>query len=127
MANVSFAPVLNVHQPAWNLEDLLQHREWEAKEILWAIDRIPRSLWSYEDVGRVHLALSGTLLETLSSPEFQHRVYGMVDPCSHAPKRLVTRCSKASKRSVKAAKLTFISQVSLPCSDVTPSAIVFDG
>ena len=52
MANVSFALVLNLHQPAWNLEDLLQHREWEAKEILWAIDRIPRSLWSYEDVGR---------------------------------------------------------------------------
>jgi hypothetical protein len=46
MANVSFALVLNVHQPAWNLEDLLQHREWEAKEILWAIDRIPRSLWN---------------------------------------------------------------------------------
>jgi hypothetical protein len=40
MANVSFALVLNLHQPAWNLEDLLQHREWEAKEILWAIDRI---------------------------------------------------------------------------------------
>ena len=79
MANVSFALVLNLHQPAWNLEDLLQHREWEAKEILWAIDRIPRSLWSYEDVGRVHLSLSGTLLEMLSSPEFQHRVYGMVD------------------------------------------------
>ena len=63
MANVSFALVLNAHQPAWNLEDLLQHREWEAKEILWAIDRIPRSLWNSEDVGRVHLALSGTLLE----------------------------------------------------------------
>jgi hypothetical protein len=55
MANVSFALVLNLHQPAWNLEDLLQHREWETKEILWAIDRIPRSLWAYEDVGRVHL------------------------------------------------------------------------
>jgi hypothetical protein len=27
MANVSFALVLNLHQPAWNLEDLLQHRE----------------------------------------------------------------------------------------------------
>ena len=79
MANVSFALVLNVHQPAWNLEDLLQHREWEAKEILWAIERIPRSLWSYEDVGRVHLSLSGTLLETLSSPQFQHRVYGVGD------------------------------------------------
>ncbi len=44
MANVSFALVLNLHQPAWNLEALLQQREWEAKEILWAIDRIPRSL-----------------------------------------------------------------------------------
>ena len=88
MAKVSFALVLNVHQPAWNLEDLLQHREWEAKEILWAIDRIPRSLWSYEDVGRVHLALSGTLLETLSSPEFQHRVYGMVErPFQEAMRR----------------------------------------
>ncbi len=79
MTNVSFALVLNLHQPAWNLEDLLQHREWEAKEILWAIDRIPRSLWTYEDVGRVHLSLSGTLLETLASPQFQHRVYGIVD------------------------------------------------
>ncbi len=79
MTNISFALVLNMHQPAWNLEDLLQHREWEAKEILWAIDRIPRSLWATEDLGRVHLALSGTLLETLSSPQFQQRVYGIVD------------------------------------------------
>ena len=27
MATVSFALVLNVHQPAWNLEDLIQQRE----------------------------------------------------------------------------------------------------
>ncbi len=46
MANVSFALVLNLHQPAWNLEALLHHQEWEAKEILWAIDQIPRSLWT---------------------------------------------------------------------------------
>ena len=43
------------------------------------MDRIPRSLWAYEDVGRVHLSLSGTLLETLASPDFQRRVYGIVD------------------------------------------------
>ncbi|MGO9977158.1 MAG: glycoside hydrolase family 57 [Solirubrobacteraceae bacterium] len=79
MADVAFAVVLNLHQPPWNLEDLLESREWEAKEILWAIDRIPRSLWPYEDVGRVHLSLSGTLLETLSNPDFQHRAYGIVD------------------------------------------------
>jgi alpha-amylase/alpha-mannosidase (GH57 family) len=40
---------------------------------------MPRSLWGYEDVARVHLSLSGTLLETLSSPGFQERVYGIVD------------------------------------------------
>ena len=79
MADVAFALVLNLHQPAHNLEDLLEQREWEAKEILWAMDRIPRSLWAYEDVGRVHLSLSGTLLETLASPGFQRRVYGIVD------------------------------------------------
>ncbi len=79
MADTAFALVLNLHQPAGNLEDLLEQREWEAAEIVWAMDRIPRSLWAYEDVGRVHLSLSGTLLETLASPGFQRRVYGIID------------------------------------------------
>lgn len=73
------ALVLNLHQPPGNLEHLLEHNPWEVKEILYAMDRIPRSLWGYEDVARVHLSFSGTLLETLSSPEFQNRVYGDVD------------------------------------------------
>jgi 4-alpha-glucanotransferase len=76
---IAWALVLNLHQPAGNFEHMLAHEEWEAKEILWAMDRIPRSLWAYEDVGRVHLSVSGTLLETLSSPSFQERVYGTVD------------------------------------------------
>lgn len=78
MRNVYHALVLNLHQPAGNLEALLDSKEWEAKEILYAMDRIPRSLWEYEDVGRVHLSLSGTLLETLSRPDFQERVHGIV-------------------------------------------------
>lgn len=57
----------------------MDHSPWEAKEILFAMDRIPRSLWGNEDVARVHLSFSGTLLETLASPEFQERVYGDVD------------------------------------------------
>ena len=57
--------MLNLHQPAGNLDKLLSEHECEAKEILWALDRIPRSLSAYEDLGRVHLSLSGTLLETL--------------------------------------------------------------
>ncbi len=78
MRTISHALVLNLHQPLGNLEALLETKEWEAKEILFAMDRIPRSLWGYEDVGRVHLALSGTLLETLSRSDFQERVYGIV-------------------------------------------------
>jgi len=73
------ALVLNLHQPPNNLQDLLNDGNWEATEILYALDRIPRSLWGYEDVARVHLSLSGTLLETLNDPEFQQRVYGTVD------------------------------------------------
>ncbi|MFM8332767.1 MAG: glycoside hydrolase family 57 [Candidatus Methylumidiphilus sp.] len=79
MPNIHHALILNLHQPPGNLEHLLAENEWEAKEILFAYDRIARSLWGYEDVGRVHVSLSGTLLESLSNPAFQQRVYGMVD------------------------------------------------
>lgn len=76
---VNHALVLNLHQPPGNLEYLLDNQPWEATEILYAYDRIPRFLWDYEDVARVHLSLSGTLLETLTDPAFQERVYGKVD------------------------------------------------
>ncbi len=78
MQKVFHALMLNLHQPAGNLEHLLANHEWEAKEILWALDRMPRALWEYEDVARVHLSLSGTLLETLANPAFQERVFGIV-------------------------------------------------
>lgn len=73
------ALVLNYHQPAGNLESLLASTPWEVEQILYAMDRAPRSLWGYEDVARVHVSLSGTLLETLASPDFQAAVYGWVD------------------------------------------------
>ena len=78
MAEVYHALMFNLHQPSGNLEQLLEQDEWQAKEILYALDRMPRLLWGWEDVARVHLALSGTLLETLSNPDFQNRVYGIV-------------------------------------------------
>ena len=79
MNDIAFALVLNLHQPDGNLEELLGNEPWEAAEILYALDRIPRSLWSYQDIGRVHLSVSGTLLKTLADPVFQARVYGIVD------------------------------------------------
>ncbi|MFO1489036.1 MAG: glycoside hydrolase family 57 [Verrucomicrobiota bacterium] len=78
MRKVFHALTLNFHQPPGNLEHLLATEEWAAKELLWAIDRMPRALWDYEGIGKVHLNLSGTLLETLSNPAFQERVHGIV-------------------------------------------------
>ena len=78
MRRIHHALTLNLHQPPGNLQWLLDNNEWEAKEILWAMDRMPRALWGYEDVARVHLAMSGTLLETLVDPAFQERVFGIV-------------------------------------------------
>jgi 4-alpha-glucanotransferase len=77
--DIYHALVLNLHQPAGNLDALLDSASWEATEILYALDRIPRALWRHENTARVHLSLSGTLLETLSAPGFQERVYGIVD------------------------------------------------
>ncbi len=75
---IHHALVLNLHQPAGNLEGMLQTEPWEVRQILCAIDRIPRALWGQEDLGRVHLSMSGTLLETLSNPGFQADVHGIV-------------------------------------------------
>ncbi|MBK8175283.1 MAG: glycoside hydrolase family 57 [Rhodospirillales bacterium] len=79
MSEIYHALVLNLHQPPSNLDDLIEQNDWEVKEILFALDRMPRSLWAYEDLARVHLSMSGSLLETLSHPEFQRRVYDTVD------------------------------------------------
>jgi len=78
MNTIFHALILNLHQPSGNLEELLATQEWEARQILLALDRIPRSLWPYEDIARVHLSLSGTLLETLANQDFQRRTYGIV-------------------------------------------------
>ncbi len=79
MNEIYHALVLNLHQPPSNLDVLLGRDGREAAEILFAYDRMPRALWAYEDLARVHLSMSGTLLETLSHPDFQRKVYGIVD------------------------------------------------
>ncbi|MDZ7621902.1 MAG: glycoside hydrolase family 57 [Candidatus Competibacteraceae bacterium] len=73
------ALVLSLHQPPGNLEALLERSESEARDILLAMARIPQALDGVREFGRVHLALSGSLLETLSNPDFQSRVSGIVD------------------------------------------------
>jgi len=79
MRDIHHALVLNLHQPSNNLQELLEVLPWQTHEILHALDRMPQAVWGYEDVARVHLSLSGTLLETLADPDFQRRMYGVVD------------------------------------------------
>ncbi len=73
------ALVLSLHQPSGNLETLLEGNESEARDILLAMERIPQALAEAGEGGRIQLALSGSLLETLSNPDFQSRVAGILD------------------------------------------------
>jgi len=78
MSRVYFALNLHLHQPSGNLLRLLNHDPVAAKQILRALDRIPKSLWPYEKTARLHLSLSGTLLEMLSNAEFQAKAYDIM-------------------------------------------------
>lgn len=42
MREIYHALVVEMHQPSGNLQHLLDANEWEAKEILFAYDRVPR-------------------------------------------------------------------------------------
>ncbi|MFH1075263.1 MAG: glycoside hydrolase family 57 [Pseudomonadota bacterium] len=64
MPDVYHALGLNMHQPLGNLIALHNSPEaWEAKQILWCYDRPTRMLEGYEDVARLHIGFSGTLLK----------------------------------------------------------------
>ena len=77
IADISYALVLNLHQPPGCLEALLEQNDSEARDILRALDRLPGAL--AQGIGRTHLALSGVLLETLSDPDFQPRAADLLD------------------------------------------------
>lgn len=69
MAEIYHALGLNMHQPPGNLLALHNSDErWEARQILWCYDRPTRMLEGYEDVARLHMSFSGTLLKQLEDP-----------------------------------------------------------
>ena len=79
MGQIYHALGLNMHQPLGNLIALHNSEErWEAKQILWAYDRVVRMLQGWEDVARLHMSFSGTLLRQFEDPgireTFQHVV-----------------------------------------------------
>ena len=79
MAEIFHTLALDLHQPENNLTTLWEQNQSEAVEILRALDRLSRTLTSLEDRAQVHLTLSGTLLNTLASADFQELVCEHLD------------------------------------------------
>ncbi|MEW6441679.1 MAG: glycoside hydrolase family 57 [bacterium] len=80
MAEVYHALGLNMHQPLGNLISLHNSDErWEARQILWCYDRPTRMLEGYEDVARLHMSFSGTLLKQLEDPSVRETFHDVVD------------------------------------------------
>ena len=80
MTDVYHALGLNMHQPLGNLLALHNSSErWEAKQILWCYDRPVRMLAGYEDVARLHIGFSGTLLKQFEDPGIQETFHDVVN------------------------------------------------
>ncbi|MFP4165397.1 MAG: glycoside hydrolase family 57 [Chitinispirillaceae bacterium] len=80
MAQIHHALGLHLHQPLGNLLALHNSEErWEAKQILWCYDRITRMLEGYEDIARLHISASGTLLKQLEDPAIRETFSDVVD------------------------------------------------
>jgi len=81
MAHIHHALGLHLHQPLGNLLALFnsETESWEAKQILWCYDRITRMLEGYEDIARLHLSCSGTLLKQLEDPAIREAFCDVAD------------------------------------------------
>ncbi len=80
MAPIYHALGLHFHQPLTNLMDIYNSGEnWEAKQILWCYDRTTRMLEGFEDVARLHLSFSGTLLKQLEDPAIRKAFKNVAD------------------------------------------------
>ncbi|MCL2689714.1 MAG: glycoside hydrolase family 57 [Chitinispirillia bacterium] len=81
MAHIHHALGLHLHQPLGNLLTLFnsEAENWEAKQILWCYDRITRMLEGYEDIARLHISCSGTLLKQLEDPAIQKTFRDVAD------------------------------------------------
>lgn len=80
MRDVYHALGLNMHQPLGNLLALHNSEErWEARQILWCYDRTIRMLQGYEDVARLHVSISGTLLKQLEDPAIRETFHDVIN------------------------------------------------
>ena len=69
MAEIYHALGLHLHQPPGNMLDVLRGAQHEAIGIIHAYDRIVRYAHRYPDTARLHVGMSGILLDQLTDPE----------------------------------------------------------
>ncbi len=80
MSEIYHAIGFNMHQPLGNLLALHNSDKcWEAKQILWCYDRPNHMLEGYEDVARLHMNFSGTLLKQFEDPATRETFHDIVD------------------------------------------------
>ena len=79
MAEVYHALGLHMHQPPHNLSLLIETNQWEAQQIILCYERPLRYAQRYQDVARVNIGFSGTLLEQLTDPEIVDRYRHLID------------------------------------------------
>lgn len=70
---------LHMHQPPGNLELLIKHNEWEARQIMLCYERPLKYARLYKDVARFCVGFSGILLEQFLDPGIVSRYAGIVD------------------------------------------------
>jgi 4-alpha-glucanotransferase len=70
---------LHMHQPPNNMDILMHHNEWEARQIIHCYDRAVRYAHKYADTARLHIAFSGILLQQLQQPEIVARYHDILD------------------------------------------------
>ena len=70
---------LHMHQPPGNLEFLIDHYEWEARQIMLCYDRPLKYASHYQDVAHICVGFSGVALEQLQDPKIVARYAGVVD------------------------------------------------
>lgn len=68
MSEIVHALGLHLHQPPGNLIEVLRGAEHEAVGIIHAYDRIVRYAHRYKDLARIHVGMSGVLLDQLTDP-----------------------------------------------------------
>src|SRR4051812_1312488 len=80
MPDIFHALGLHFHQPPGNLVTLHNSGEsWAARQILWCYDRTTRMIEGYEDIARLHVSFSGTLLKQLEDPGVRQTFREVVD------------------------------------------------